>query len=65
MRADVETASIIRLGERAVAVTTIVVVVPPYEEVISGSAVVRPAGEFDAIARSVLDATNRRLPQLR
>lgn len=64
-RADVETATLIRLGERAVAVTTIVVVVPPYEEVISGSAVVRPAGEFDAIARSVLDATNRRLSQLR
>jgi hypothetical protein len=64
-RADVETSTLIRLGERAVAVTTIVVVVPPYEEVISGSAVVRPAGEFDAIARSVLDATNRRLSQLR
>ena len=65
VRADVETASIIRLGERSVAITTVVVVVPPYEEVISGSAVVRPAGEFDAVARSVLDATNRRLPQLR
>ena len=64
-RADVETSTLIRLGDRAVAVTTIVVVVPPYEEVISGSAVVRPAGEFDAIARSVLDATNRRLSQLR
>ncbi|MDQ3107428.1 MAG: hypothetical protein M3Q68_06435 [Actinomycetota bacterium] len=65
IRSDVETASLIRIGERAVAVTTVVVVVPPYEEVISGSAVVRSAGEFDAIARSVLDATNRRLPQLR
>lgn len=65
IRSDVETATIIRLGDRAVAVSTIVVVVPPYEEVISGSAVVRPAGEFDAIARSVLDATNRRLSQLR
>jgi hypothetical protein len=65
VRADVETASIIRLGERAVAVSTVVVVVPPYEEVISGSAVVRPSGEFDAVARSVLDATNRRLAQLR
>jgi hypothetical protein len=64
-RADVETATIIRLGDRAIAVTTIVVVVPPYEEVIAGSAVVRSAGEFDAVARSVLDATNRRLPQLR
>ncbi len=65
IRSDVETASLIRIGDRAVAVTTVVVVVPPYEEVISGSAVVRSAGEFDAIARSVLDATNRRLPKLR
>jgi hypothetical protein len=65
VRTDVETATIIRLADRAVAVTTIVVVVPPYEEVISGSAVVRPAGEFDAVARAVLDATNRRLSQLR
>jgi len=65
VRCDVETATIIRLGDRSVAVSTIVVVVPPYEEVISGSAVVRPAGEFDAVARSVLDATNRRLSQLR
>jgi hypothetical protein len=65
VRSDVETATIIRLGDRAIAVTTVVVVVPPYEEVISGSAVVRPAGEFDAVARAVLDATNRRLSQLR
>lgn len=65
VRSDVETATIIRLGDRAIAVSTVVVVVPPYEEVISGSAVVRPAGEFDAVARSVLDATNRRLSQLR
>jgi hypothetical protein len=64
-RADVETSTLIRLGERAVAVSTVVIVVPPYEEVISGSAVVRAAGELDAIARSVLDATNRRLSQLR
>ncbi len=65
MRSDVETATIIRLGDRSIAITSVVVVVPPYEEVISGSAVVRPSGEFDAIARSVLDATNRRLVQLR
>jgi len=44
---------------------TVVIVVPPYEEVCSGSAVVRAAGELDAVARAVLDATNRRLPQLR
>lgn len=65
MRADVETATIIRLGDRSVAVSTVVVVVPPYEEVISGSAVVRASGEFDAVARAVLDATNRRLAHLR
>jgi len=65
VRADVETATIVRLGDRSVAVSTVIVVVPPYEEVISGSAVVRAAGEFDAVARSVLDATNRRLSQLR
>lgn len=65
VRSDIETATIIRLGDRAVAVATVVVVVPPYEEVISGSAVVRPAGEFDAVSRAVLDATNRRLSHLR
>ncbi len=64
-RADVETATVVRLGDRSVAVVTIVVVVPPYEEVLSGSAVVRGAGEHDAVARAVLDATNRRLPALR
>jgi hypothetical protein len=64
-RADLETASVLHLGDRAVALATIVIVVPPYEEVCSGSAVVRVAGELDAVARAVLDATNRRLPQLR
>jgi hypothetical protein len=64
-RADVEAATVVSLGSRSVALTTVVVVVPPYEEVCAGSAVVRAAGELDAVARSVLDATNRRLPQLR
>ena len=64
-KADVETASVFTMGERRVAVTTVVVVVPPYEEVIAGSALVHSAGELDAVARAVLDATNRRLPQLR
>lgn len=65
VRADVEAATVINLAERAVALATVVIVVPPYEEVCSGSAVVRSAGELDAVARAVLDATNRRLPQLR
>jgi hypothetical protein len=65
VNADVETAMVVRIGDRAVGLVTVIVVVPPYEEVVAGSAVVRPAGELDAIARAVLDATNRRLPQLR
>ena len=64
-RADVEAATLMHIGDRSVALTTVVLVVPPYEEVIAGSAVVRAAGELDAVARAVLDATNRRLPQLR
>jgi hypothetical protein len=64
-RADVESAAIVNLGTRQVALTTVVLVVPPYEEVCAGAAVVRTAGELDAVARAVLAATNRRLPQLR
>lgn len=64
-RADVEHAVVIALGARSVAVAGVVVMVPPYEEVVAGSAMVRAAGELDAVARAVLDATNRRLPQLR
>ncbi|MDQ1403998.1 MAG: hypothetical protein QOG03_2314 [Actinomycetota bacterium] len=63
-RADLESAVIVTLGDRAVAVTSIVILVPPYEEIVSGSAVVRTAGDHDAMARAVLDATNRRLSQL-
>lgn len=64
-KADVEAAMVVNLGARQVALTTVVLVVPPYEEVCAGSAIVRSAGELDAVARAVLDATNRRLPQLR
>ncbi len=59
--ADVETAAIVHLGTRDVAVVTLVFVVPPHEEVASGSAVVRGGNEPEALARAVLDATNRRL----
>lgn len=64
-RADIETASVVRLGDRAIAVVSIILLVPPYEEVVSGSAIVRNAGDHDAMARAVLDATNRRLARLR
>src|SRR3954454_2954857 len=59
--ADVETAACVHLGSRDVAVATLVFVVPPHEEIVSGSAVVRGGNEPEALARAVLDATNRRL----
>jgi len=59
--ADVETAAFVPLGHREVAVATLVFVVPPHEEIVSGSAVVRGGNEAEALARAVLDATNRRL----
>ena len=59
--AEVDTAVVVRLGGRDVAVATIVLAVPPHEDVVTGSAPVRAGGEHDAIARAVLDATNRRL----
>jgi hypothetical protein len=61
---DVDSADIVRVGRHDVAVVTIVFVQPPQEQVVSGSAVVRMGLESDAIARAVLDATNRRLPQV-
>jgi hypothetical protein len=62
--AEIETATLTRLGDRMVAVASMVFLVPPYEEVIAGSAIVRTAGKEDAMVRAVLDATNRRLAQL-
>ena len=43
---------------------TIVFVLPGGEQLVSGSALVRNHQDTDAVARAVLDATNRRLPQL-
>lgn len=62
---DVDSAQIERVGVHDVAVVVVVAVAPPDEQVISGSAVVRLHQEQDAVARAVLDATNRRLPRLR
>src|SRR4051812_561286 len=58
---DIDHAQIVRVGSHDLAVVTIVFVVPPAEQIVSGSALVRPQQEADAIARAVLDATNRRL----
>jgi hypothetical protein len=63
-RAEVETVMLVRLGDRQAAVASIVFAVPPYEEVIAGSAVVRAGGEAEAVVRAVLSATNRRLARL-
>ena len=61
---DVDSAQIVRVGSLDVAVVTVVYVAPPAEQVVSGSAIVRPQQEADAVARAVLDATNRRLAYL-
>ncbi len=61
---DVDSAQVVRVGVHDVAVVTVVFVVPPTEQVVSGSALVRTHQEADAVARAVLDATNRRLPRI-
>jgi hypothetical protein len=58
---DVDHAQIVRIGAHDIAVVTVVFVIPPGEQLVSGSAIVRPQQEADAVARAVLDATNRRL----
>lgn len=60
-RLDVEAVGVQSLASRAFATASIVLLNPPYEEILLGSAPVRAAGEEDAVARAVLDATNRRL----
>lgn len=61
---DVEHAEVVRAGARDIAVVTMVFVVPPNEQIVSGSAIVRAHQEADAVARAVLDATNRRLARV-
>jgi hypothetical protein len=58
---DIDHAQVIRIGAHDVAVVTVVYVIPPAEQLVSGSAIVRPQQEADAVARAVLDSTNRRL----
>ncbi len=56
----ITSAEISRIGGNRVAIVTVVYVDPPTELVVSGSAVVRRDRD-DAVARALLDATNRRL----
>jgi uncharacterized membrane protein len=58
---EVESASLVDTGVHTVALTVLVLTVPRLgPQSISGSAVVR-GDEADAVARSVLDALNRRI----
>jgi hypothetical protein len=59
----ITSAQISRVGSNRVAVVTVVYVDPPTELVVSGSAIVRRDRD-DAVARALLDATNRRLARV-
>ena len=59
---EVEGTEVRQLGAARVALVTIAQQSPSGEELLVGTAAVRAAGEFDAVARAVLDAVNRRLP---
>jgi hypothetical protein len=56
-------AEVARVGKNRIALVTVVWVEPPLELPVSGSAVVRRDRD-DAIARALLDATNRRMSRL-
>lgn len=56
-------ADITRIGKERVALVVVVYVEPPMEVSVSGSAVVR-RGRDDAVARALLDATNRRMSRV-
>ena len=58
---DVDSAQVERVGIHDVAIVTVVFVMPPAEQMLSGSAIVRDHQDAEAIVRAVLDATNRRL----
>jgi hypothetical protein len=59
--AEIESAQLIAAGSRSVAVTVLTIQTPRIgEQVMSGSALVR-GDDADAVARSVLDALNRRI----
>jgi hypothetical protein len=59
--AEVEHAAVVQVGGRSVAVCLLTLSVPKAgEQLVTGSALVR-SDDIDAVARSVLDALNRRL----
>ena len=60
---DVDGAAVGRVGAEEVVTVTLVAVDPPYERHLVGSAILHHQLD-DAVARAVLDATNRRLSHL-
>ena len=61
----VEFVGVESLGSRRVSMVTVILVAPPHEELLAGVAPVHGNVDEEAVARAVLDATNRRLTQLR
>jgi hypothetical protein len=63
---DLDSAQIVRVGAHDVAIVALVVVAPPHEEIVSGSAIVHQNQDpSDAVVRAVLNATNRNLSRVR
>lgn len=58
---DIDSVEVRQVGSRSVALVTVAQRSSHLDEVLVGTARVRAAGEFDAVARAVLDALNRRL----
>ena len=61
--AELDGAEVRQLGSRRVALVSVAQRSSREEDVLIGTAIVRAAGELDAVARAVLDAVNRRLPR--
>ena len=63
---DLDSAQIVRAGVHDVAVVALVLVAPPLEQIVTGSAMVHHhQNTADAVVRAVLNGTNRRLSRLR
>jgi hypothetical protein len=62
-RVDLDSAQILRVGGLDVAIVALVVVIPPHEEVVSGSAIVHQ-NQDPSDVRAVFDATNRKLSRV-
>jgi hypothetical protein len=63
LSADLAGVEVRQLGVGRVAVVTVAERLSRADGVLVGTAAVRAAGESDAVARAVLDAVNRRLPE--